>query len=28
MKEILAIGLYQVLGTKGIYLVDGWVIIP
>ena len=27
-KEILATGLDQVLGAKGIYLVNGWVITP
>jgi len=28
MKEILATRLDQVLGVKGIYLIDGWVITP
>jgi len=28
MKEILATGLNQVLSTKRIYLVDGWLITP
>jgi len=27
MMEILAFGFDQVLGVKGIYLVNGWVII-